>query len=145
MMGVSSPPSRTTSPDEPMRSGELRHGFLLVITPLKPARDITPGVDRFVEFVGRRDAGSQVHDQHLHRNASFQTPRTVETVTTQSPLRAVQDALGSSLFEMIAGPDGPAARTRIHHTPGPRWFAEDRPLRRGHDAASMFVRACGAF
>jgi uncharacterized protein (DUF2236 family) len=110
-----------------------------VITPLKPARDITPGVDRFVEFVGRRDAGSQVHDQHLHRSASFQTPRTVETVTAQSSLKAVRDALGSSLFEMVAGPDGPAARTRIHHTPGPRWFAEDRPIRRVHADASMFV------
>jgi hypothetical protein len=63
----------------------------------------------------------------------------VETVTAQSSLKAVRDALGSSLFEMVAGPDGPAARTRIHHTPGPRWFAEDRPIRRVHADASMFV------
>jgi hypothetical protein len=60
-------------------------------------------------------------------------------VTAQNPLQAVRDALGSSLFEMVAGPDGPAERVRIHHTPGPRWFAEGRPIRRVHADASMFV------
>jgi uncharacterized protein (DUF2236 family) len=69
----------------------------------------------------------------------FKRCTTVGTVTPQSPLRAVRDALGSSLFEMIAGPDGPAKRVRIHHTPGPRWFAEDRPIRRVNADASMFV------
>src|ERR1700754_1566434 len=114
-------------------------GLLLVIAPMEPARNIAPSADRFVEFVGRRDARSQFHGQHLHRVASFQTPRTVEAVTTQSPLRAVRQALGSSLFEMIAGPEGPSRRERIHHTPGPRWFAGDRPIRRVHADASMFV------
>ena len=60
-------------------------------------------------------------------------------VTAQSSLKAVRDALGSSLFEMVAGPEGPTQRERIHHTPGPRWFAEDRPIRRVHADASMFV------
>ncbi len=60
-------------------------------------------------------------------------------MNAQSPLQAVRDALGSSLFEMVAGPEGPAERERIHHTPGPRWFAEDRPIRRVHGDASMFV------
>jgi uncharacterized protein (DUF2236 family) len=64
---------------------------------------------------------------------------TVGVVTPQSPLHAVRDALSSSLFEMIAGPDGPAARSRIHHTPGPRWFPEGSPIRRVHADASMFV------
>jgi len=40
---------------------------------------------------------------------------------------------------MVAGPDGPANRARIHGTPGPRWFAEDRPIRRVHADAAMFV------
>ena len=40
---------------------------------------------------------------------------------------------------MVAGPDGPDNRARIHGTPGPRWFAEDRPIRRVHGDASMFV------
>ncbi len=60
-------------------------------------------------------------------------------MTTQSPLRAVRDALGNSLFEMVAGPEGPSERDRIHNTPGPRWFADDRPIRRVHGDASMFV------
>ena len=40
---------------------------------------------------------------------------------------------------MVAGPEGPQNRTRIHSTPGPRWFADDRPIRRVHADASMFV------
>ena len=40
---------------------------------------------------------------------------------------------------MVAGPDGPANRARIHDTPGPRWFGEGRPIRRVHGDASMFV------
>jgi uncharacterized protein (DUF2236 family) len=43
------------------------------------------------------------------------------------------------VFERVAGAEGPARRARIHDTPGPRWFAEDRPIRRVHGDASMFV------
>lgn len=51
----------------------------------------------------------------------------------------MRDTLGRQLFGMVAGPDGPANRARIHDTPGPRWFDEDRPIRRVHGDASMFV------
>jgi uncharacterized protein (DUF2236 family) len=51
----------------------------------------------------------------------------------------VRDGLGQRLFGMVAGPDGPANRARIHDTPGPRWFGDDRPIRRVHGDASMFV------
>jgi uncharacterized protein (DUF2236 family) len=54
-------------------------------------------------------------------------------------LSSVRESLGASLFHMVAGPDGPAQRSRIHETPGPRWFGEDRPIRRVHADASMFV------
>jgi uncharacterized protein (DUF2236 family) len=54
-------------------------------------------------------------------------------------LGGVRQTLGRSLFGMVAGPDGPANRARIHETPGPRWFDEDRPIRRVHADASMFV------
>lgn len=40
---------------------------------------------------------------------------------------------------MVAGPEGPANRERIHHSPGARWFDDDRPIRRVHADASMFV------
>jgi uncharacterized protein (DUF2236 family) len=54
-------------------------------------------------------------------------------------LTSVRDELGQRLFGMGAGPDRPANRARIHDTPGPRWFGEDRPIRRVHGDASMFV------
>ena len=54
-------------------------------------------------------------------------------------LGVVRQTLGRSLFGMVAGPDGPANRARIHETPGPRWFGRDRPIRRVHADASMFV------
>ena len=54
-------------------------------------------------------------------------------------LRVVRQTLGRSLFGLVAGPNGPTNRARIHHTPGPRWFAENRPIRRVHGDASMFV------
>ncbi|MGQ0466189.1 MAG: oxygenase MpaB family protein [Sporichthyaceae bacterium] len=46
---------------------------------------------------------------------------------------------GQEIFRGVAGPNGDAARSRIHDTPGPRWFEPDRPIRRVHADASMFV------
>jgi uncharacterized protein (DUF2236 family) len=60
-------------------------------------------------------------------------------MTVLPDLGVVRETLGRSLFGMVAGPDGPANRARIHQTPGPRWFGEDRPIRRVHADASMFV------
>jgi len=51
----------------------------------------------------------------------------------------VRESLGRSLFTRVAGPDGPVNRARIHDTPGPRWFAPDRPIRVVHGDAAMFV------
>ncbi|MDT5010240.1 MAG: hypothetical protein QOH57_1857, partial [Mycobacterium sp.] len=56
-----------------------------------------------------------------------------------SELTPLREALGRRLFGMVAGPDGPSNRARIHDTPGPRWFADDRPIREVHADASMFV------
>ena len=60
-------------------------------------------------------------------------------MTVVPDIDAVRKNLGRSLFGMVAGPDGPANRARIHETPGPRWFDDDRPIRRVHADASMFV------
>ncbi|GAA4022348.1 oxygenase MpaB family protein [Allokutzneria multivorans] len=54
-------------------------------------------------------------------------------------LNAVRQRVGASVFERVAGPDGPANRDLIDATPGPRWFAEDSAIRRVHSDASMFV------
>src|SRR4051812_32377205 len=51
----------------------------------------------------------------------------------------VRARLGARLFERVAGREGPQHRERIHNAPGERWFAEDRPIRRVHGDASMFV------
>ncbi|MGX1471595.1 UNVERIFIED_CONTAM: uncharacterized protein (DUF2236 family) [Streptomyces canus] len=59
-------------------------------------------------------------------------------------LTAVREQLGQALFRRVAGPDGPANRARIHDSPGPRWFAPDRPIRTVHGDASMFIGGLGA-
>ncbi|MEU2248326.1 oxygenase MpaB family protein [Streptomyces sp. NPDC019224] len=51
----------------------------------------------------------------------------------------VRERLGSAVFERVAGPGGPENRARIHQTPGPRWFGPERPIRRVHGDASMFI------
>lgn len=59
--------------------------------------------------------------------------------TALRPLTLLRQRLGAALFERVAGADGATKRTRIHDLPGPRWFAEDRPIRRVHGDAAMFV------
>ncbi|MFI0944243.1 oxygenase MpaB family protein [Streptomyces sp. NPDC021020] len=59
-------------------------------------------------------------------------------------LGAVRRRLGAELFARVAGPEGPATRARIHDTPGPRWFAPDRPIRTVHGDASMFTGGLSA-
>jgi len=54
-------------------------------------------------------------------------------------LEVVRNRIGSALFERVAGAEGPERRDRIHRSSGPRWFDEDRPIRRVHGDASMFV------
>ncbi len=51
----------------------------------------------------------------------------------------LRSRVGGLIFARVAGPEGPARRERILGTPGPRWFAEDRPIRRVHGDAAMFV------
>ena len=58
---------------------------------------------------------------------------------TPALLEEVRSRIGARLFARVAGPEGPDRRDRIHGTPGPRWFDEDRPIRRVHGDASMFV------
>ena len=60
-------------------------------------------------------------------------------MTVSLDFSRVRERLGAGLFAMVAGPDGPQNRTRIHTAPGPRWFAEERPIRQVHADASMFV------
>ncbi|MER5890202.1 oxygenase MpaB family protein [Streptomyces sp. NPDC001941] len=58
--------------------------------------------------------------------------------------RTLRERAGGVLFARVAGPQGPANRERIHATPGPRWFAPDRPVRRVHGDSAMFTGGLAA-
>ncbi|MGW2213109.1 oxygenase MpaB family protein [Streptomyces sp. NPDC001781] len=60
------------------------------------------------------------------------------TTVAVAPRDGLRGRLGDALFRGVAGPDGPESRRRVHGTPGPRWFAPDRPIRVVHGDASMF-------
>ncbi len=51
----------------------------------------------------------------------------------------MRERLGSALFERVAGNEAADRRARVQQSQGPRWFAEDRPIRRVHADAAMFV------
>ena len=55
------------------------------------------------------------------------------------PTDSVRRRVGASIFERVAGSEGPARRDTIHGAGGERWFADDRPIRRVHGDSSMFV------
>ncbi|MFF8103198.1 oxygenase MpaB family protein [Streptomyces sp. NPDC016640] len=57
---------------------------------------------------------------------------------------ALRDRVGHAIFSRVAGPDGADNRARIHGTPGPRWFGPERPVRRVHGDASMFIGGLAA-
>ncbi|MGW4271704.1 oxygenase MpaB family protein [Streptomyces seoulensis] len=61
-----------------------------------------------------------------------------------SPRTSVRGRLGHLIFSRVAGPDGPGLRARIHDTPGPRWFGPERPVRRVHGDAAMFIGGLSA-
>jgi uncharacterized protein (DUF2236 family) len=51
----------------------------------------------------------------------------------------VRSRVSGQVFELVAGSRGPERRERIFEAGGERWFADDRPIRRVHADASMFV------
>jgi len=57
----------------------------------------------------------------------------------QAAADSVRRRIGASIFERVAGSEGPARRQVIHGTEGERWFADDRPIRRVHSDSSMFA------
>jgi uncharacterized protein (DUF2236 family) len=57
----------------------------------------------------------------------------------QDAAERLRGRVGASIFERVAGPEGPARRQVINGAGGERWFADDRPIRRVHGDSSMFV------
>ncbi|MBR8744241.1 oxygenase MpaB family protein [Nocardiopsis sp. MG754419] len=64
---------------------------------------------------------------------------TDSAVAREAADRTLRARAGAWLFARVAGPEGPANRARIHGAPGPRRFGPDRPIRRVHGDAAMFV------
>ncbi|GGY76980.1 oxygenase MpaB family protein [Streptomyces omiyaensis] len=56
----------------------------------------------------------------------------------------VRERAGEALLRRVAGPSADRKRARIHGSPGPRWFAPDRPVRVVHGDASMYVGGLAA-
>lgn len=56
----------------------------------------------------------------------------------------LRERAGEALLRRVAGPAAHEKRDRIHGTPGPRWFAPERPVRVVHADASMYVGGLAA-
>ncbi|MDX3660777.1 oxygenase MpaB family protein [Streptomyces sp. ID05-26A] len=54
-------------------------------------------------------------------------------------LETLRRQLSRGLFEKVVGPEREEHARRIHGTPGPRLFAEDRPIRHVHADHAMFI------
>ncbi len=52
---------------------------------------------------------------------------------------AIREAIANALRDRVIGDNADAKRDAIMFAPGPRWFSEDRPLRRVHSDSSMFI------
>jgi uncharacterized protein (DUF2236 family) len=54
-------------------------------------------------------------------------------------MSSLRDQLGEALRNRVIGPDAEQRRLQIMDAHGPRWFADDRPIRIVHMDASMFI------
>jgi uncharacterized protein (DUF2236 family) len=66
------------------------------------------------------------------------TPQTIRMMPRQA-LERTRWRVRDGILHRVAGSTGEHQRQRIHFAPGPRWFAEDRPIRRVHGDSAMFV------
>jgi uncharacterized protein (DUF2236 family) len=69
---------------------------------------------------------------------SSMTPQTICMMPRQA-LERTRWRVRDGILHRVAGPARDDERQRIHLAPGPRWFAEDRPIRRVHGDSAMFV------
>jgi uncharacterized protein (DUF2236 family) len=56
-----------------------------------------------------------------------------------SAITTVRDSLTKALRDRVAGPDGEQRMLELMDPTAPRWFADDRPIRRVHSDAAMFI------
>ena len=56
-----------------------------------------------------------------------------------SAITTVRDSLTKALRDRVAGPDGEQRMLQLMDPTAPRWFADDRPIRRVHSDAALFI------
>jgi uncharacterized protein (DUF2236 family) len=56
----------------------------------------------------------------------------------------VRGRIGAAIFERVVGPPDPVRKRPPDRSPGERWFAPDRPIRRVHGDSAMFIGAIRA-
>lgn len=67
-------------------------------------------------------------------------PSTAATAEADGgPFEGVRGWLAARVRERVVGDDAPARAHELFEAPGPRWFAEDAPIRRVHSDAAMFI------
>jgi uncharacterized protein (DUF2236 family) len=62
-----------------------------------------------------------------------------KSLNLESRLNDLRDSLGEALRDRVVGPNADTRVQQIMDVDGPRWFADDRPIRIVHADASMFI------
>ena len=62
-----------------------------------------------------------------------------ETLNIQERINELRDTLGDALRNRVVGPNADTRVQQIMDVEGPRWFADNRPIRIVHADASMFI------
>ncbi|WP_455753875.1 oxygenase MpaB family protein [Streptomyces griseorubiginosus] len=78
--------------------------------------------------------GATATSQRGGASLLFSPLKALDLLGVGSPAR-----LGAEFLCRGTGPDGPCNRALVHQTPGLHWFALDRPVRRVHVDASLFI------
>jgi len=62
-----------------------------------------------------------------------------KTLNIEARINELRDSLGEALRSRVVGPDAETRVQQIMEVDGPRWYADDRPIRIVHADASMFI------
>ena len=62
-----------------------------------------------------------------------------QSLNIEARIAEFRDSLGEALRSRVVGPDADVRVQQIMEVDGPRWYADDRPIRIVHADASMFI------
>jgi uncharacterized protein (DUF2236 family) len=66
-------------------------------------------------------------------------PEHLDVARVTRAVATVRESMADTLRRYVVGPDGEERARALMEAPGERWYAEDRPIRRVHADASMFI------